>query len=90
MKDIIDVLPAPSPVRMPGRPQKPNAKTTAQRAKAYRQRQKADGLKAVKCYLPPEGIAYLNALRQIHGVTISDAILMVMMSVIRGESLPRR
>jgi hypothetical protein len=90
MKDHVNAHQPASHVRTPGRPSKPDAKTPAQRAKAYRDRQKACGLRTVKCALSPEAIAYLEALREIHGVTISEAISMAVMAVIRGEPLPLR
>lgn len=90
MKDLVDVLPAPSPTRMPGRPPKPDAKTPAQRAKAYRNRRKADGLKSVKCHLSPEIVAYLEALRVIHGITLGEAITMAVRAAFRGGSGPLR
>lgn len=89
MKDPVDVRHS-STGRMPGRPAKPDAKTTAERAKDYRNRQKASGLREVKCVLPPEAIAYLEALRKIHDVSISDAISMALRAAIRGEILPLR
>lgn len=89
MKDPVDVRHS-STGRTPGRPAKLDAKTTAERARDYRARLKADGLKAVKCHLPPEAIAYLEALRKIHGVTLADAVSMALAAVIRGETLPLR
>lgn len=89
MRDPIDVRHSPTG-RTPGRPAKPDAKTPAERAKDYRDRQKACGLKEVKCALPPETIAYLEALRKIHDFTLSDAITMAVMAVFRGDSLPLR
>lgn len=89
MKDLVDSLHLPTG-RTPGRPAKQDAKTTAERAKAYRDRQKASGLREVKCVLPPETIAYLEALRKIHNVSISDVISMAVMAVFRGETLPLR
>lgn len=89
MKDPIDTLPAPSS-RMPSRPSKPDAMTTAQRAKRYRQQQKAEGLKSVKCHLSPEIVAYLEALRAIHGITMGEAITMAVSAAFRGGAGPLR
>lgn len=83
MKNLVDALPAPSS-RTPGRPKKSDAKTPAQRAKAYRNRQKADGLKSVKCHLSPEIVAYLEALRAIHGITLGEAVSMAVAGFFRG------
>ena len=86
MKDHVDVRHL-SNGRTPGRPAKPDAKTAAERARAYRNRQKASGLREVKCALPPEAIAYLEALRKIHDITLSDAITLSVMAVFRGEQV---
>lgn len=59
MKDHANAPSSPSSPRSPGRPRKPDALTPAQRAKAYRNQLNARGLTAVKCYLPPEAVAYL-------------------------------
>lgn len=75
--------------RRPGRPRSPDALTPAQRAKAYRHRQRADGLTAVKCYLPPEAMAYLRALGDIHAVSLSEAVALAVTAAVRGEPLPR-
>lgn len=89
MKDRIDVRHS-STVPVSGRPARPDAKTTAERSKAYRAGLKADGYKAVKCHLKPDAMAYLEALRKIHGVTLSDAISMALAAAIRGDALPLR
>jgi len=89
MKDPVDVRHS-STDRTPGRPVKPDAKTAAERAKTYRNRQKASGLREVKCALPKEAIAYLEALRKIHNISISDAITLALAAVVRGEPLPLR
>lgn len=84
MFDHVQAQSAPSGRR--GRPCDPNAKTEAQRSKAYRQQKKIAGLKAVKCYLPPEQIAYLSALCEIHDMTIGEAVGLAVTRLIRGES----
>lgn len=73
----------PRPTR--GRPGKADAKTPAARAKAYRERLKADGFKEVKCYLDAEHLAYLQGLCDIYGVTIAEAVTLALSAVIRGE-----
>lgn len=86
MQDPVDVHLSAVP-GMQNHSTKPDAKTTAERSKSYRERQKSDGLKAIKCHLPPETIAYLEALREIHGVTLADAISLAVIAVIRGEQV---
>lgn len=89
MKDHADAPSSPSSPRSPGRPCKPDALTPAQRAKGYRNRLNARGLTAVKCHLPPEAVAYLRALCDIHGITISEAVAMAVTAALRGETLPQ-
>jgi len=38
--------------------------TAAQRAETYREREKAGGLTAVNCYLPPGGRGFQNTLKR--------------------------
>lgn len=80
-------LSAPAPTITPsrGRPRKPDAKSPAERAKAYRERRQRDGMKEVKCYLNAEHLAYLKGLCDIHGGTIADAIALALSAVMRGE-----
>jgi hypothetical protein len=78
------------PGRRPGRPAKPDAMTTAERSMAYRDRQKASGLVAVKCYLAPDAMAYLGALCAIHRITLSEAVALALAAALRGEPLPAR
>jgi len=89
MKDLAAPSLSSPAGRRPGRPAKPDALTPAERTKAYRQRQLAAGLTAVKCYLPPESMAYLRALCAIHRITLSEAIALAVASAVRGEPLPR-
>lgn len=72
-----------SPTR--GRPPTADAKTDAERKKAQRDRLKARGLKEVKCFLSAEHLAYLRVLREVHGVTIADAVALAVTAVMRGE-----
>src|SRR5512135_1350788 len=48
---------------------RPPAQSAAERARAYRQRQRQKGLKPVKLYLTPEAMAYLDALCVVHELT---------------------
>ncbi len=84
MKDTANTASA----ALSGRLEKPAAMTSAERTKAYRQRLKAKGQVAVKCYLPPEAMAYLGALCDIHHVTISEAVAMAVARALRGDPLP--
>lgn len=68
-----------------GRPRKVEAKSPAERTKAYRDRLKADGLKEVKCYIGAEHLAFLKVLRDLHGGTIADAVVLALTAVMRGE-----
>ena len=68
-----------------GRPRQPDTLTPAERAKRYRDRLKAEGLKEVKCYLSPAQLAYLKGVCEIHQVTIADAISLSVTAVLRGE-----
>lgn len=77
--------PVPSTCRPRGRTCKADAKTTAERSRDYRARLKSKGLKEVKCHLDAEQLAYLNALRTIHNVTISEAVSLALTALIRGE-----
>jgi hypothetical protein len=86
MKDPRDACIPPSQV---GNLAKPAPKTPAQRAKAYRNRKKAEGLKVVKTHLPPEAVAYLKALSTIHSVTMSEAVALALMAAMRGQPIPR-
>jgi len=81
--EILRTSAASTPTR--GRPCKANAKSAAERAKDYRDRLKADGLKEVKCYLSPEHIAYLKVLCEIHGGTVADAVALALTALMRGE-----
>lgn len=72
-----------------GRPPKADAKTIAERAKAYRERLRKDGLKEIKCYLSAEHLAYLKVLCDIHGGTIADSVALALTAVMRGE-LPQQ
>lgn len=85
MKDPRDAYIPPSQI---GNLAKPVPKTPAQRAKAYRDRKKAEGLKAVKTHLPPDAMAYLKALSTIHGVTLSEAVALALMAALRGQPIP--
>lgn len=68
-----------------GRPRKTDAKSPAERAKAYRNRLKIEGLKEVKCFLRPDHLAYLRGLCDIHDVTIADAVALALTAAMRGE-----
>lgn len=80
----IAILPATTH-RARGRSCQAKTKTQAERAKAYRERLKAEGLKEVKCFLSPEHLAYLRGLCDIHGGTIADAVALALTAAIRGE-----
>lgn len=86
MKDL-DLPPSP-PLRR-GRPPSPDAQSSAQRSKAYRERLMAKGHTAVKCYLPPDAMAYLHALCDIHHVSLSEAVALAVAAALRGEPLAR-
>jgi len=68
--------------------QKPPAKTDAARSKSYRQRRQDEGLKAVKCLLPPDEMLYLAALCDLYDVTLSEAIGLAVTALITG-TIPR-
>jgi hypothetical protein len=63
---------------------KPEAQTQAERSKAYRDRQQAEGLKSVKCFLAPDQMAYLKSVCQIHNCTIAEAISLAMTCLMKG------
>lgn len=65
-------------------PPSPRAQTAAERSKAYRQRRKNEGLKAVKCLLPPDQLLYLSALCELYDATISEAIGIAVEAMITG------
>ncbi len=46
----------------------------------------AEGLRSVKCFLAPDQIAYLSILCQIHQITIAEAIILALTSLIKGSS----
>jgi hypothetical protein len=87
MKDGTATMLPTTPARRPGRPAKANALTSAQRSKAYRERLIANGCTAVKCYLPPDAMAYLRALCDIHNVSLSEAVTLAVTAALRGEPL---
>lgn len=74
-----------STVQQRGRPRKTVTKSCAERAKTYRDRLKSEGLREVKCFLRPEHLHYLQAIRDIHGGTIADAVAVALTAVLRGE-----
>jgi hypothetical protein len=59
--------------------------TDAERARACRQRKKAQGLKSVKVDLGLTELAYLNALRVAHDMTLSGVIGLAVTRLIRNE-----
>lgn len=86
--DFVETTTSCAPARPRGRPRSGHAKTDAERSKVYRAARKASGMKAIKCYLTAEQTAYLNALSQIHEVTMAEAIGLAVTSLIRGTAAP--
>jgi DNA-binding transcriptional regulator YiaG len=57
-----------------GRPKKPDAKTTAEVSKEYRQNLKSEGKKAINVYLPTGSLAVLARICKAKSMTMAEAV----------------
>lgn len=64
---------------------RPPAQSDAERARTYRQRKQAQGLKSVKVDLGPVELAYLDALCKIHRMTLSEAVGLAVTMAMRND-----
>jgi hypothetical protein len=77
------------PIPSRGRPKKPDAKTTAEMSKEYRQNLKTEGKKAINTYLSAKARNALARICEAKSITIAEAIEWAIEEAIKFDAIKR-